>query len=122
MSQKQAMVWSCSRCGRPCAGPVELKVQTKGAQTHYNACPYCFSPMGLIRLGDRRAGWTENPDDLKNRLSETLPNAGLEESSNVNEKVKPIACAHFIGYLKTRQKGSPILDQCLTCAKIVECM
>jgi hypothetical protein len=31
-------------------------------------------------------------------------------------------CAHYVGYLKTRPKDSPIPDKCLTCSRILQCM
>lgn len=35
---------------------------------------------------------------------------------------KVAGCPHFVGYLKTRPKDSPIPDECLTCSRILQCM
>jgi hypothetical protein len=37
-------------------------------------------------------------------------------------KEKPVGCEHFLGYLKKRPKGSPVPDECLTCASVMKCM
>jgi hypothetical protein len=31
-------------------------------------------------------------------------------------------CGHFFGYLNKHQKNMPFPDECLTCARMVECM
>jgi hypothetical protein len=31
-------------------------------------------------------------------------------------------CGHFFGYLGKRQKSTPFPDECLTCARMVECL
>ncbi len=46
----------------------------------------------------------------------------LIETANGIEKNKKASCAHFLGYLKTRPKDSPIPDECLTCAALMNCM
>lgn len=46
----------------------------------------------------------------------------LIETANGIEKSKQASCAHFLGYLKTRPKGSSIPDECLTCAALMKCM
>ena len=46
----------------------------------------------------------------------------LIDTANGIEKNKQARCAHFLGYLKTRPKGSSIPDECLTCATLMKCM
>jgi hypothetical protein len=31
-------------------------------------------------------------------------------------------CGHFFGYLSKHQKSTPFPDECLTCARMVECL
>ena len=59
------------------------------------------------------------------RLSEAPLRAltkALIDTANGIEKNKQARCAHFLGYLKTRSKDSPIPDECLTCATLMKCM
>lgn len=112
-SQNQAMVCSYSKCGNSFSEPIELTIiHADGFPETYYACPHCLSRV-------------TTPDNLKKRPSDALPSAskkGPKESANGIGKDKPAGCAHFLGYLKTRPKGSPIPDECLTCAAIMKCM
>lgn len=111
MSPKQAIGCSCSKCGRSFTEPIELTVQAEGSHETYYACPHCFSKVSL--------------EDRKVERTETSPSASKKrrkEKASGIEKNKPVGCAHFLGYLKNRPKGSPIPDECLLCAAIMECM
>ncbi len=37
-------------------------------------------------------------------------------------KTQPIGCSHHFGYLKEHPRNTPIPNECLTCAKITECL
>lgn len=124
MSQKQAIVCSNSKCGRSFTEPIELTaIQANGSPETYHACPHCFSQ---VNLGKRKAEETKTSSDkLRKGPSEAPPSApkkDLKEKAKGIEKTKPPACPHFIGHLKTRPKGSPIPDECLTCAAVMQCM
>jgi hypothetical protein len=45
-----------------------------------------------------------------------------EVEIEVDKMEETVACPHYLGYLKKRQKNSPIPEGCLTCNKIIECM
>lgn len=118
MSPKQTIDCSCSKCGRSFTEPVELTVQAEGSHETYYACPHCFSRVSLV---NRNVVETESPlDKLKKGEGKAPPS--VSRKGVKDEKNKPAGCAHFLGYLKTRPKGSPIPDECLLCAAIIECM
>ena len=124
MSQKQAIVCSHSKCGRSFTQPIELTtIQTDGSLETYDACPHCFS---RVNLKNSRIEKTETIlDKLRKTPSEAPPNApkkGLKEKVKDIEKIKPAGCANFLGHLKTRPKGSPIPEECLTCVSVMQCM
>jgi hypothetical protein len=112
--KKQAIVCSNLKCNKIFKEPVELTVRMgrDGSLESYYACPHCLSRISI-------------PDNLEKNLSETplsaLKQASNETSSDVG-KEKPAGCAHFLGYLKTRSKGSPIPDECLTCNALMKCI
>ena len=118
MSPKQAISCSCSKCGRSFTEPIELTVLAEGSHEAYHACPHCFSKVNLV---DKNVVKTESPlDKLKKGQRKAPPSVSRKDAKN--ETIKPAGCAHFLGYLKTRPKGSPIPDDCLLCAAIMECM
>jgi hypothetical protein len=108
MPQEQAIVCPYVKCGKLFSEPIELTVRAKGSLKTYYACPHCFSRVSV-------------PDNPGKSLSEA-PLGALKKASKGTTKEDVANCAHFLGYLKTRPKGSPIPDDCLTCAAILKCM
>ena len=118
MSPKQATDCSCSKCGKSFIEPVELTVLSGSSHETYHACPHCFS---RVSLENRNVEETESPlDKVKKVKDKAPPDVSRKEAKD--EKNKPAGCVHFLGYMKTRPKGSPIPDECLLCAAIIECM
>jgi DNA-directed RNA polymerase subunit RPC12/RpoP len=93
----EPIVCPYTKCGKIFNQPIELTIRTKDSSKTYFACPHCFSKVDIL---DKKI---ENPskDSLKKDV---------------------FSCAHFVGYLKTRSKDSPIPDECLTCNKILKCI
>ena len=126
VSQKQALVCICVKCGRSFAEPIELSVvQVDSSAETYHACPRCFSRawVTLVDTEVKRIG-SLSDNKSKKRSGEAPSSAsekGLQERADGAKKIEPVSCAHFIGYLRTRQKDSPIPDECLICTKILEC-
>jgi hypothetical protein len=56
--------------------------------------------------------------------SEKRKLAVFSKESNAPENLSgnEIKCSHFFGYLNKRQKGAPIPEQCLICAKMLDCL
>jgi len=54
-------------------------------------------------------------------LEETEPSKSVVDSLEEKKTTKETDCNHSLGYLKTLPKNTPIPDECLSCAKIVEC-
>jgi len=108
LTEEQPMVCPYTKCGKIFNRPIELTVRTNGSLETYYACPHCFSRVNVL-------------DNLKKSVGEASLSA-LKEPSKGTEKNDAAGCTHFIGYLKTRPKDSPIPDECLTCSKILKCM
>jgi hypothetical protein len=46
-----------------------------------------------------------------------------EAPYNKSEKTEDVpSCSHHMGFLKKREKNSPIPEECLTCLKMIDCM
>lgn len=108
VSGEQAIVCPYVKCGKIFSAPIELTVRAEGSLETYYACPHCFSRVSIS-------------DNLKKSLSEA-PLGALRDASKGIKENDVTDCAHFLGYLKTRPKDSPIPDECLTCAAILKCM
>jgi len=96
MPRGQPMICSYVKCGKAFSRPIELTIRTRDSFKTYYACPHCFSKVNILEKRE-----TLSKDDAGNNASN---------------------CAHFVGYLKTRPKESPIPDECLTCDKILKCI
>ncbi len=99
-SEDQTKTYLCVSCGKAFSEPLDLTLHTNGAVETYDACPHCFSRIGVS--GNLR----------KN----------LRESTEDDEKTTPTICKHSLGYLRTHPKETPYPDECLTCAAIMDCM
>lgn len=124
MQGDQATACPYDKCGKFFSEPIELTVRMADSLETYFACPHCFSRVsGLDNL---KKGLNEAPlKDLKKGLDEAPPKdrkKAIPEEAKGNEKNKPVGCAHFLEYLKTRPKNDPIPDDCLTCAALMKCM
>jgi hypothetical protein len=54
-------------------------------------------------------------------LEETEPAKSIVDSLEEKKTGEQANCKHSLGYLKTLPKNTPIPEECLSCAKIVEC-
>ena len=104
----------CNVCGEEYANPLLTELVSGDHAEEYYACPRCLTKVGEVERQDRlevdEAGGEE-----------------AEESADVqaeHEPVKPAdapGCPYYLGYLKKRQKNSPIPENCFTCTKMIEC-
>ncbi len=108
MPQGQAIVCPYVKCGKIFSEPIELTVRAEGSLKTYYACPHCFSQVSV----------SDNPE----KSPSEAPLNALRDASKSVEKNDAVNCTHFLGYLKTRPKDSPIPDECLTCSEILKCM
>ena len=103
LSKKQPIVCSHSECGKSFAKPIELKVLLDKEKARYFACPYCFWPVGPEKV--------------------VLVNTNVERKMKLSQKqpVRPDGCEHFLGYLETLPRDSPISRECFSCDAILKC-
>jgi len=99
---------TCVECGRTFLKPILARVSTSGKVQTYQACPHCMTRV--YNIADSK--------------SEKRKPAGLQKVSNASEDLWScrVECGHFYGYLNKRQKGTAIPEQCLICAKVVDCL
>jgi len=101
--------FTCDGCGRTFQTPILATVSTSGQIQKYYACPCCMTKVNDVKT-------SESGEEEKSLISMVEPRKLGAESENMAK------CGHFFGYLKKRQKETPIPEECLTCGKMVECL
>jgi DNA-directed RNA polymerase subunit RPC12/RpoP len=107
----------CGACGETFDTPLLAMVFSESATEEYYACPKCLSKVASIRKAPEIEDAFEF-DAVETEVAEPeAPEVAVE--SNVEG---PGSCVHYMGYLKSRPKNTPIPEECLTCSKMIDCM
>jgi DNA-directed RNA polymerase subunit RPC12/RpoP len=102
----------CDTCGEEFEQPLFAVVSSGYLIEEYYACPRCLSKVGGV----------ERPKNVEAVKAEDDQSQETAVEIEVDKMEETVACPHYLGYLKKRQKNSPIPEGCLTCNKIIECM
>jgi len=100
---------TCDECGRTFQRPILATVSTGNRTQTYYACPRCMTKVQSFK-----------PSSKENE--EEAPVLTMEPRKLKPEPEGDVKCAHSFGYLNKRQKNTPFPDECLMCARMVECM
>jgi len=101
--------FTCGECGKTFQRPLLATVSTSNQTQTYYACPRCMTKVESF------------PSPSKEN-EEEAPVLTVEQRKLRPEPEDEAKCEHFFGYLNKRQKNTPFPDECLTCARMVECM
>ena len=102
----------CGACGEEFKTPLLAKIFLDSLIEDYYACPKCLSKnSNLVRQKP-----VEVEEDQKEKVEAPL------ETEPEDAEGGTTSCAYYLGYLKKRQKDTPIPEDCLTCSKMIECM
>ena len=104
-------VYTCSECHDEFSKPLLATVSSRGNVETYYACPRCLSKVSDVKRREAEEDKREASFSV-----EALKKAGAVKHE------ADVKCQHFVGYLKKREKGVAIPDECLTCDKMIECM
>jgi len=102
----------CNTCGHEYDQPIFTVVSSNQLSEEYYACPRCLSK---VESKEHQKLAETNETEESEPIQETV-NALKQE--DVEEMSK---CPHEFGYLKKREKTSPIPEECFTCKKMIEC-
>ncbi len=105
----------CAQCGEEYAQPLLAELHSGNMIEEYYACPRCLTKVGEV----------EHERAVEAEKVEKEEEAPAEEAATIEaEKVEETQpqCAYHLGYLKKRDKGSPIPEGCFTCPKMIECV
>jgi len=108
-SRENVACFKCSECGEEFRKPILATVSSNVTVDKYFACPRCLTKVSSVKSEKDEEEKEIRPStkEVKKAL------AKLEEGTT---------CNHFLGYLKKRQKNTPIPEECLTCNKMIECL
>jgi len=101
----------CDTCGEEFEQPLSAALSSGQLIEEYSACPRCLSKVGGV----------ERPKKVEAEDAEE-DNQPQEKEVEVDKEEKTVGCPHYLGYLKKRQKESPIPEGCFTCNKMIECI
>jgi len=101
----------CTTCGEEFEAPLFAVVSSGYLLEEYYACPRCLSKVGGVERNK-----TVEVDEAEEKDETSL-------EREVEDKMEEtVTCEHHLGYLKRRPKNTPIPEECLICAKMIDCM
>jgi DNA-directed RNA polymerase subunit RPC12/RpoP len=113
---------SCLHCGRAVPSPVRLTNLThKPKEETYYACPFCFSRLETEEVPDHLE-CVHGHSGLNASSAVNVLHSRSEKNATKFAETSSTNCAHGYGYLNNRPKDASIPDECLTCARILQCM
>ena len=101
----------CNTCGEEIKTPLFTVVSCGYLLEEYYACPRCLSKVGDVERN--KTVEVDEAEEEEEKVQEREVEDKMEET---------VACAHHLGYLKRRPKNTSIPEECLTCAKMIDCM
>jgi DNA-directed RNA polymerase subunit RPC12/RpoP len=105
----------CANCGEEFQQPLLAELHSGSIIEEYYACPRCLTKVGEVEH-ERRAEAEEEAEENAAPMEEipTIEAVKVEEPQQ--------NCPYYVGYLRKREKGSPIPEGCFTCTKMIECI
>jgi DNA-directed RNA polymerase subunit RPC12/RpoP len=103
----------CDTCGEEFKTPLFAVVSSGYLLEEYYACPRCLSKVGSVERNKTVEVDEAEEEEAEEKVQEREVEDKMEEA---------VACAHHLGYLKRRPKKTPIPEECLTCAKMIDCI
>jgi hypothetical protein len=102
----------CNTCGEEFEAPLFAAVSCGYLLEEYYACPRCLSKVESVERNK-----TVEVDEAEEKGDEESLEIEVEDKTE-----EAVVCTHYLGYLKRRPKNTPIPEECLTCAKMIDCM
>ena len=137
-NESEDIVCQNPKCHRKIEEPILLNNLSTNPAEQYHACPHCFIKLDQNVENDKNMAQESVPDQAVHPSLEkvlnvisTIPQNETEEKKRKEEppvtppekeEKVPSDCTHHFGYLANRPKNAPILQECLVCQKIVDCM
>ena len=103
----------CDVCGEEFQHPLLAELISGDHAEEYHACPRCLTKVVEVKHQEKIEA--DEADGEEVEIVEVQ-----EESETVKPEDAP-TCPYYMGYLKKRQKNSPIPESCFVCSKMIDC-
>jgi DNA-directed RNA polymerase subunit RPC12/RpoP len=107
-------IHECASCGQKFEQPIRAELHAGSVTEEYYACPRCLTKVGEVGH-ERREAIDETEEEAELPVEETV----IVEKEKTEETQD---CSYYLGYLRKREKGTPIPEGCFTCSKMIECI
>lgn len=116
----------CPSCNQELKNLLLTIKPTEDLIEEYYACPKCLTKIKeKHKINDKNLQTAPSPQNLVEKEKIAVPTETSTQvqiaASVVAEKEKPSGCNHNLKYLKTREKGAVLPDECLVCEKMIDC-
>ena len=102
----------CRACGEEYEQALLAENLSGPSPEEYLACSRCLSKVAETESKTVAAAEEPPVEEKLEKISHSaIPQIEIKSS-----------CQHELGYLKKRDRGSPIPDECLICVKMIDCM
>jgi len=101
--------FTCEECGVTFHNPILATISASGQTKTYYACPRCMTKVPSF-------------DATQKEKKEGNATRTLKQNEQTAEPHDSVKCQHFFGYLNKHRRDTPFPEECLTCAKMVECL
>ena len=105
----------CDVCGEEFQHPLLAELISGDHAEEYHACPRCLTKVIEVKHQEKIEA------DEADGEEEAVEVVEIQQENEPFKTQKASACPHHLGYLKKRQKNSPIPENCFTCTKMIEC-
>ena len=105
----------CDVCGEEFQHPLLAELISGDQAEEYYACPRCLTKVGEVERQEKIE--VDEAEDGEEEV-EVLE---VQQENETAKTVDTSVCPYYLGYLKKRQKNSPIPETCFTCTKMIEC-
>jgi DNA-directed RNA polymerase subunit RPC12/RpoP len=102
----------CDVCGEEFDQPLFAEITSGDHTEEYYACPRCLTKVREVE-SQQKAKVEEQEEEEQS--------AEIQHEDESGKTEETPACPYHLGFLKKRQKNSPIPETCFTCNKMIEC-
>lgn len=106
------------KCKRAFANPIIVQNLSSEDTASYYACPNCLTEIEETPKSDEKR---QKPKGKKRRIERTKVQLA-ERKPAKKPSPEMHKCLHYFGYLSQRPRGEEILEECMICEKIIECI
>ena len=105
---------ACYVCGEEYEEPLIAELHSGSIIEEYYACPRCLTRVGEVERQEK-----VEVDEADEEGEEEV--VEITEENEAAKTGDSPACPYYLGYLRKRQKNSPIPETCFTCIKMIDC-